>query len=405
MNAAGGWDRIEPRLDAIARRMRSLEWDDSRRASFVPYESELENPYVTLDGERLLMLSGYSYLGLNGDHRVIDAAKTALEHYGTGNHGVRALAGTIPLHEELEEEIAAFVSRDAALVFSSGYAVNTGVIGSLVTPDDTLLVDKYVHASLIDGAKLSGATVSRFRHNDPEHLDRRLREASPHGMRLVVVDSVYSMDGDIAPLPAIREVCDRHGALIMADEAHALGVIGKTGRGVEEHFGRYDLVDLKVGTLSKAIPSMGGWAAGSERLMQFLKFRARPFLFSAALGPAQAAAALEALRILDLEPGRVTHIQRESARLRGILGEAGLNTGFSETAMIPIICGSDAAAYDYAAACRKAGVIGLPVLSPAVPNNLARLRIVVTARHTSADIDLAANALRVAAFQTRLIAA
>ncbi|MEV4315406.1 aminotransferase class I/II-fold pyridoxal phosphate-dependent enzyme [Actinocrispum sp. NPDC049592] len=385
--------------------MRSLEWDDSRRASFVPYEMELENPYVTLDGERLLMLSGYSYLGLNGDHRVIDAARTALEHYGTGNHGVRALAGTIPLHEELEEEIAAFVSRDAALVFSSGYAVNTGVIGSLVTPDDTLLVDKYVHASLIDGAKLSGATVSRFRHNDPEHLERRLKEASPHGMRLVVVDSVYSMDGDIAPLPAIREVCDRHGALIMADEAHSLGVIGKTGRGIEEHFGRYDLVDLKVGTLSKAIPSMGGWAAGSERLMRFLKFRARPFLFSAALGPAQAAAALEALRILDLEPGRVTHIQRESARLRSVLGEAGLNTGFSETAMIPIICGSDAAAYDYAAACRKAGVIGLPVLSPAVPNNLARLRIVVTARHTSADIDIAANALRVAAFQTRLIAA
>jgi glycine C-acetyltransferase len=213
------------------------------------------------------------------------------------------------------------------------------------------------------------------------------------------------MAGDIAPLPAIREVADRHGALIMADEAHAIGVIGKTGRGIEEHFGVTDMVDLKVGTLSKGIPSMGGWVAGSQRLMLFLRHHARPFLFSAALGPAQAGAALEALRILDQEPERVTHIQRESARLRSSLVDAGIDVGQSETAVIPIICGSDAAAYDYAMACKAAGVIGLPVLTPAVPNNLARLRVAVTARHTPADIDLAANAFRSAAYQTRLIAA
>jgi 8-amino-7-oxononanoate synthase len=405
VNAAKGWDRIEQKLEAVARRARSLEWDGSRRASFVPYEMELDSPYLELDGERLLMMSGYSYLGLAGDLRVIEAAKTALDHYGTGNHGVRSLAGTIALHEELEEEIAAFVHRASALVFTSGYAVNTGVIGSMFTSNDTLLVDKYVHASLIDGGKLSGATMTRWRHNDPEHLERKLRESNPNGMRLVVVDSVYSMDGDIAPLPQIREVCDRYGALIMADDAHALGVIGKSGRGLEEHFGSFGLVDIKVGTLSKGIPSMGGWVAGPDRLIQFLRHHARPFLYSAALGPAQAAAALEALRILDQEPERVTHIQRESARLRSILVEAGINTGSSETAVIPIICGSDTAAYDFAAAARKAGVIGLPVLSPTVPNNLARLRIAVTARHTSADIDLAAGALCAAAYQTRLIAA
>jgi 8-amino-7-oxononanoate synthase len=405
VNAAKGWDRIEQKLEAVARRVRSLEWDGSRRASFVPYEMELDSPYLDLDGERLLMMSGYSYLGLAGDQRVIEAAKTALERYGTGNHGVRPLAGTIPLHEELEEEIAGFVRRPSALAFTSGYAVNTGVIGSMFGANDTLLVDKYAHASLIDGGKLSGATMTRWRHNDPEHLEHKLRESNPAGMRLVVVDSVYSMDGDIAPLPRIREICDRHGALIMADDAHALGVIGRSGRGIEEHFGSYDLVDIKVGTLSKGIPSMGGWVAGPDRLIQFFRHHARPFLYSAALGPAQAAAALEALRILDQEPERVTHIQRESARLRSILTEAGINTGSSETAVIPIICGSDTAAYDFAAAARKAGVIGLPVLSPTVPNNLARLRIAVTARHTSADIDLAAGALRAAAYQTRLIAA
>jgi 8-amino-7-oxononanoate synthase len=405
VNASGRWGRLDHKLEAISQRVRSLEWDGSRRTSFVPYDVEPDSPYVWQDGERFLMMSGYSYLGLTGDHRVVEAAKAALDQYGTANHGVRALAGTIPLHEELEAEIAAFTHRDDALAFTSGYSVNTGVLSCMFTAEDTLLVDKYVHASLIDGAKLSGATITRWRHNDPEHLERKLREASPRGLRVVVVDSVYSMDGDIAPLPEIREICDRHGALIMADEAHALGVIGKTGRGIEEHFGSYDLVDLKVGTLSKGIPSMGGWVAGPAKLILFLRLHARPFLFSAALAPAQAGAALEALRILDQEPERVTHIQRESARLRSFLVDAGLDVGRSETAVIPVICGSDTAAYDYAAACKKAGVIGLPVLAPAVPNNLARLRIAVTARHTCADVDIAANALRLAAYQTRLIAA
>jgi 8-amino-7-oxononanoate synthase len=405
VNASHGWGRLEPKLDAIAHRVRSVEADPSRRNAFVPYEFERDAPYVALDGRRYLMMSGYSYLGLAGDSRVAEAAKAAIDRYGTGNHGVRALAGTIPLHEELEAEIAAFTRRETALVFGSGYAVNTGVVSAICGPGDTLLIDKYVHASLVDGCKLSGASVVRWRHNDPDHLEHRLRMSGPNGMRVVVVDSVYSMDGDIAPLPEIREVCDRHGALIMSDEAHALGVIGETGRGIEEHFGSYDLVDLKVGTLSKGIPSMGGWVAGSERLLRYLRFHARPFLFSASLGPAQAGAALQALRILDQEPDRVRHIQRESARLRGILSEAGVDVAQSETAVIPIICGSDGAAHRYASACKEAGVIGLPVVSPAVPNNLARLRVAVTARHTSADIDQAAAAFLAAARRTQLTAA
>ncbi|MDH6705938.1 8-amino-7-oxononanoate synthase [Kitasatospora sp. MAA19] len=403
MNATGAWDRLEPKLAATLDRVAALESDPSRRNSFVAYTMERDSAYCDLDGERLLMMSGYSYLGLAGDERVVAAAKAAVDVYGTGNHGVRALAGTIPLHEELEAEVARFARRERALVFGSGYAANVGTVGALVGQGDTVLIDKYDHASIVDGCRLSGATVTRFRHNDVDHLERRLKAASPTGVRLVIVDSVYSMDGDIAPLPALRAVCDAHDALLMVDEAHALGVIGATGGGIEEHFGHRYRVDVKLGTLSKAIPSMGGWIAGSHELIGHLRYAARPFLFSAALGPAQTGAALESLRILRREPERVTHTQVQAQRLRERLNAAGISTMDSSTAVLPVIAGSDDAAYDYATACRKAGVIGLPVVTPAVPNDLARLRIAVTARHTAADIDFAADAFLTAAAQTGLI--
>ncbi|MFF2080171.1 aminotransferase class I/II-fold pyridoxal phosphate-dependent enzyme [Kitasatospora sp. NPDC058162] len=403
MNATGAWDRLEPKLAATNARVAALESDPSRRNSFVAYTMERDSAYCDLDGERLLMMSGYSYLGLAGDERVVAAAKAAVDVYGTGNHGVRALAGTIPLHEELEAEVARYAHRERALVFGSGYAANVGTIGGLVGAGDTVLIDKYDHASIVDGCRLSGATVTRFRHNDVDHLERRLKAAAPTGVRLVIVDSVYSMDGDIAPLPELREVCDRHDALLMVDEAHALGVIGPTGGGIEEHFGHRHRVDIKLGTLSKAIPSMGGWIAGSNELIGHLRYAARPFLFSAALGPAQTGAALESLRILRREPQRVTHTQVQAQRLRKRLNDAGISTMDSSTAVLPVIAGSDDAAYDYATACRKAGVIGLPVVTPAVPNDLARLRIAVTARHTAADIDFAADAFLTAARQTGLI--
>ncbi|HEY7594313.1 MAG TPA: pyridoxal phosphate-dependent aminotransferase family protein [Actinophytocola sp.] len=403
MNASAAWQYLEPKVEAINRRINELEWEPSRRNNFVAYRPERNSPYVEVDGERLLMMSGYGYIGLNGDERVVEAAKRALDEYGTGTPGVRALAGTIPLHEELEAEVARFAGREGALVFSSGYAANVGVVGGLCGPGDTILLDKLDHASIVDGAQLSGATVTRFRHNDPRHLDRRLAATDSSGTRLVVVDSVYSMDGDIAPLPEIREVCDKHGALLMVDEAHALGVIGATGRGIEEHFGGEVKADIKVGTLSKAIPSNGGWIVGSADFLQYLKRLARPFLFSAALAPAQVGAALEALRILDREPERVARTQHESARFRQLMADAGMNTGDSESAVIPLIVGSDENAWEYATACRKAGVVGLPVMTPAVPPGLARLRIAITAAHTPADIDFAVDALLTAARQCHLI--
>lgn len=403
MNASAAWQHLEPKVVAINRRIAELEWEPSRRNNFVAYRPERDSPYVEVDGERLLMMSGYGYAGLNGDERVVEAAKAALDEYGSGTPGVRALAGTVPLHEELEAEVAKFTGREAALVFNSGYAANVGTVGALCGAGDTILLDKLDHASIVDGAQLSGATITRFRHNDPRHLDRRLAGTDPSGTRLVVVDSVYSMDGDIAPLPELREVCDRHGALLMVDEAHALGAIGATGRGIEEHFNFEVRADIKVGTLSKAIPSNGGWIVGTDEFLQYLKRRARPFLFSAALTPSAAGAALAALRILDREPERVVRAQAEAIRFRQIMTDAGMNTGDSQSTVIPLIVGSDENAWDYATACRKAGVIGLPVMTPAVPPGLARLRIAITAAHSRADIDFAIEAFRTAARQCQLI--
>ncbi|MDQ3402980.1 MAG: pyridoxal phosphate-dependent aminotransferase family protein [Actinomycetota bacterium] len=403
MNASAAWQHLQPKVVAINRRIDELEWEPSRRNNFVAYRPERDSSHVWVDGERLLMMSGYGYAGLNGDERVVAAAKAALDEYGTGTPGVRALAGTVPLHEELEAEVARFAGRESALVFSSGYAANVGTIGALCGSGDTVLLDKLDHASIVDGAQLSGATITRFRHNDPNHLDRRLAAANPSGTRLVVVDSVYSMDGDIAPLPELREVCDRHGALLMVDEAHALGAIGATGRGIEEHFGGAVKADIKVGTLSKAIPSNGGWVVGSADFLQYLKRFARPFLFSAALAPAQVGAALEALRVLDREPERVVYAQREAARFREIMAKAGMNIGDSDSPVVPLIVGADEIAWDYATACRKAGVIGLPVMTPAVPPGLARLRIAITAGHTRTDIDFAIDAFLTAARQCHLI--
>lgn len=399
-----GWQRIEPKLAATrARGEKMRKWETEGRLSLVQYEVDRYSPYVDVDGARYLMMSGYSYLGLSGDERVVAAAKAAVDTYGTGTHGVRVLAGSLPLHGELEVAVARMANRPDAMVFGSGYAANAGSIAALCGPRDVVFVDKADHASILDGCRLSRATTIRFRHSDPNDLDRRLRLATGSGVRLVVVDSVYSMDGDVAPLPELREVCDAHGALLMVDEAHALGVIGPTGRGIEDHFGWRSLVDIKMGTLSKAIPSVGGWVAGPESLIQHLRYNSPPFLFSAALPPAQAGAAIAALRILEAEPERAVYIQSQAQRLRAELDDVGISTGRSETAVIPLIAGSDDRACDLAGACRREGVIALPVLPPAVPTGTARLRIAITARHSEEEIDIAAKSFATAARRCGLL--
>lgn len=398
------WTRLAPRMDGLLERIEITKKGD-RYHYLVGYETTDNPAFVEVDGERMLMMSSYSYLGLNGDPRVSAAARDAIDEYGTATHGVRLLAGSIPIHRELEETIARLKSTPDAIVYASGYAANVGTIAALCGPRDRVFVDKVDHASIIDGCRLSGAKFRVFRHNEPDDLDEKLsRLDSPVGCRLVIVDGVYSMSGDIAPLPELRKVCDRHGALLMVDEAHSMGVIGPRGLGIDDYFEQDDLVDIRMGTLSKAIPSVGGYVAGPSRLITFLKHASRPFIFSAALSPASTAAALAALRILEQEPWRARHTQEMAVLLQSRLREAGLDIGRTETAIIPLMTGSDQRAFDVATACRREGVVALPVVAPAVRPGRARLRVTVTAAHQEEDVELAAKVFIAAALRSHLVA-
>jgi glycine C-acetyltransferase len=354
-----------------------------------PIEAILSPTRVRVRGRELLMFASYSYLGLLGHPKINAAAQAAAAEYGTGTHGVRLLAGTLMLHGELEIGLAAFTQREAALTFSSGYATNLAAITTLAGRQDVVLCDKLNHASLVDGCALSGAQFVRFRHNDLADLERCLRKCEPAATKLVVVDAVFSMDGDIAPLPDIVELCRAHRAWLMVDEAHSLGVLGATGRGIEEHFGLSGVIDVKMGTLSKAIPSVGGYLAGSADLIHLFRHAARPFIFSAALPPPQVAAAKAALEVIAAEPERVTRAQDNARYFRDRLRTLGFDTLNTETAIVPLICGSDERAYRMVRECQQRGVFALPVISPAVPAGLARVRATVTAAHTRDEIDCA----------------
>ncbi len=397
------WERLEPRIEALLERVDKVKRED--RYPYLVGYTPSENPaFVTVEGARLLMMSSYSYLGLNRDPRIISAAQEAIGRYGTGTHGVRLLAGSLPIHRDLERTLARIKGSADAIVYGSGYAANVGTIAALCGPRDSVFVDKEDHASIIDGCRLSGAKMIRFRHNDVGDLDRNLSQVdSSTGSRLVVVDGVYSMNGDIADLPALRGACDRHGALLMVDEAHSLGLLGSRGFGIEDHFLRNDLVDIRMGTLSKAIPSVGGYVAGPVRLVEFLKHTARPFIFSAALSPGQTAAALTGLNILEEEPWRVHHTRALANRLRNLLREAGFDTGSSETAIIPIMAGTNERAVAFASACQQEGLIALPIVAPAVPPGTERLRVTVTAAHQEQDVDFAAKAFVSAARRSKLL--
>lgn len=342
---------------------------------------------VTNHGE-MIMLGSYSYLGLIRHPKIDAAAKAAVEQYGTGTHGVRLLAGSLVLHNELEERIARFKGTEAAITFSSGYVTNLSTVSSILRRGDTVISDKLNHASIVDGCLLAAAEFSRFRHNDMEQLEKRLADANPDGRKLVVADAVFSMDGDIINLPEVSRLCKKYGAYLMIDEAHSIGVLGDTGHGIEEYFGMpSDTVDIKMGTLSKTIPSAGGYVAGSAELITFLKHQARAFIYSAALPPASAAAAKAAFDVIEEEPWRVKAVQKNYNHFAGRLREAGFDLLYSETAIVPVICGSTPAAAALAKYCRDHGIFVQAVVAPVVPEGLARLRACVSAVHTSEDID------------------
>lgn len=342
----------------------------------------------------MIMLGSYSYLGLIGHPRINRAASDAVEKYGTGTHGVRLLAGTLSVHNELEARIASFKETDGAITFSSGYVANLATISGLLRKGDTVICDKFDHASIVDGCMLSQATFRRFRHNDMEHLERRLQEADPESRRLVIVDAVFSMDGDIINLPEVSRLCRKYGAYLMVDEAHSIGVLGQKGHGIEEHFGLPpDAVDVKMGTLSKTVPSAGGYVAGSAELIKFLKHEARGFVFSAALPPPSAAAALASFDVIEEEPERVERLQHNYTYLSEALQKAGVDLLKSETAILPVMCYDVTKAAQLAKFCQERGIFVQAVVAPVVPQGLARLRVCVSAAHRTSDLDYCATVI------------
>jgi 8-amino-7-oxononanoate synthase len=351
-------------------------------------EEYLPGNRVRVSGHgEMLLLGGYSYLGLNGHPELNAAAIAAIQRYGTGNHGVRLLAGSVVVHRQLEAAVARFKKTESAVSYSSGFFANVSTIASLVGRHDAVICDKLDHASIIDGCNLSGARLLRYRHNDMTHLEECLKNAGT-GRRLVVVDAVFSMDGDIVDLPQVSRLCRTYDAMLMVDEAHSVGVLGATGRGIEEHFSLpSSVVDIKMGTFSKAIPSVGGYIAASEEVCHFLRHQSRGFIYSAALPPASAAAALSALQVIEGEPERVQKLQANAAYFRNGLREAGFAFLDSATPIFPIICGDNWQAWRLARACQKRGVYVQAIPHPVVPKNTARLRVAVTASHSRADLD------------------
>jgi len=355
----------------------------------------LPNGRVNVENHgEMIMLGSYSYLGLIGHPQINAAAQAAVERYGTGTHGVRLLAGSLKLHNELEARIAAFKQTEEAITFSSGYVTNLATISSLLRKGDTVICDKLNHASIVDGCLLAMAKFIRFRHNDMEHLERRLQEADGDGRKLVIADAVFSMDGDIINLPEVVRLCRKYGAYLMIDEAHSVGVLGETGHGIEEHFGMApDSIDIKMGTLSKAIPSAGGYVAGNHELIQFLKHEARAFIFSAAVPPASAGAAKAAFDVIEAEPWRVKKLQENYDHFAGRLREAGFDLLYTETAIVPVVCGSTDRAATLAKYCQDRGIFVQAVVAPVVPEGQARLRACVSAAHQLEDINYCADTI------------
>ncbi len=400
------YQRVE---DNIVRRIQAMKErvEGAKDAGLYYYNqpiSELRGgARVLVHGREMGMFASYSYLGLVGHPRINAAAKAAVDKFGTGTHGVRTLAGSLTLHRELEETIAAFKHAEAAVTYTSGYVTNLTVVSTLVGREDYVISDKLNHASIVDGCLMSGAKFVRFRHNDIEALEIRLKQAPAEAAKLVVADAVFSMDGDIIDLPRVVELCRKYNAWLMVDEAHSVGVLGKTGRGIEEHFGMEGSIDVKMGTLSKTIPSVGGYIAGKKDLIEYLRHASRAYIFSAAVPPAQAAAAKEAFQVILDEPWRVEKLRANASQFIQGLQKRGFDTMETATAIVPVLCGEDETAYRLTRDCQKKDLFVLPVVSPAVPVGLARLRATVTAAHEPAEIEHAMDVIEAAGKELGLV--
>ena len=387
----GGYD--DPANRDVFAKARSFELPKQAKAfDMYPFYKPLDDnqgPEAIVDGKRVIMLGSNNYLGLTRHPRVIKAARDAVEKYGTSMTGSRLMNGTTNLHIALEEKIAGFLRRESALVFSTGYQANLGVISALVNRRAAAVIDKGDHASIYDGTKLSDGEVFRFRHNEPNHLDEVLRRVTERKAALVVIDGVYSMGGDIADLPGIVEVSKRYGARILVDDAHAIGVLGEGGRGTSSHFGLDNEVDLVVGTFSKTLASIGGFVAGPDDVLEWIKHFARPMLFSASMPPASVAAAHTALDVLIDEPELVVRVNALAKRLRDGLRADGFDIGVSETPIVPIVIGDEVKMVSLWRELLDRGVYANAVIWPAVGKGEAILRASCMATHSERQIDTA----------------
>ena len=356
---------------------------------------DAQAPVCHYDGREVINLASNNYLGLCNDKRLEEAAIAATTKFGAGSGAVRTIAGTMSLHMQLEEKIAAFKNVEACVVFQSGFAANAGTVSAILGKEDFIISDELNHASIIDGARLSRAKIKVFRHKDVAHAEELLKEvANEPGHKLVITDGVFSMDGDIGPVDKLAALAEKYGAIMMVDDAHASSVLGRNGRGSIDHFGMHGRVDIQVGTLSKAIGVLGGYVCGSRDLIDYLYHRARPFLFSTSHPPSVAASCIAAFDILEQEPERIERLWENTRYFKQQLALAGFDIGgrstpASETPITPIIIGEGRATMDFSRALFDAGVMATGIAFPTVPEGKARIRTIMTSEHTRAQIDRA----------------
>ncbi len=361
-------------------------------------ESE-QGPVCRYDGREVINLASNNYLGLCNHPRLREAAIEATKTYGVGSGAVRTIAGTMRIHMELEEKIAAFKGVEACVVFQSGFTANAGTVSSILGKEDFILSDELNHASIIDGARLSRAKIKVFRHKDVAHAEELLREVENEpGRKLVITDGVFSMDGDIGPVAELCDLCEKYGAIMMVDDAHASGVLGRNGRGSVDHFHCTDRVDVQVGTLSKAIGALGGYVCGSRDLIDYLYHRARPFLFSTSHPPSVTASCIAAFDLLQEEPERIERLWSNTRYFQQQLADAGFNIGGqntpkSETPITPIILGDGRKTMDFSRALFDQGIMATGIAFPTVPEGKARIRCIMTSEHTREMIDRALDVL------------
>src|SRR5262245_29981497 len=375
-------DQLEQwRNEGVYQRLRILESECAPEARF--------------DGRDVINLASNNYLGLTTHPKLREAALEAVRKYGAGSGAVRTISGTMSLHMQLEERIAAFKNVEACVVFQSGFAANAGTVSAILGPDDHIISDELNHASIIDGCRLSRAKIHVFPHKDVDAAGIKLAELSSlPGRKLLISDGVFSMDGDIGPLPGLVEAAERYGAIMMVDDAHSSGVLGRNGRGTIDHFGLHGRVPIQVGTLSKAIGVLGGYVCGSRDLIEFLYHRARPFLFSTSHPPAVAAACLAAFDVLEQEPERMANLWNNTRYFKQGLKSAGFDTGVSETPITPVMAGEAKRAHEFSRALFEEGVLATGIGFPTVPEGKARVRTIVTATHTRDELDRALEVFR-----------